>query len=116
MMKKIRLSQTRAALVSKLQSLTGDDTNANSLQFDESITGDACDMASGIVDREMASRLAERESQEISQIMQAISKIDNGSYGICENCNNAIGQNRLDALPYCVLCVNCRRLAECGEI
>ena len=46
----------------------------------------------------------------ISKVDNALARVDAGSYGLCEACGNAIPIDRLDALPYTTLCVDCARL------
>jgi RNA polymerase-binding protein DksA len=41
----------------------------------------------------------------------AIAKIDAGSYGSCERCGNPIGAERLEAIPWALLCIDCKRKA-----
>lgn len=49
---------------------------------------------------------------EIEMIKQAINRIDNGQYGICQVCGESISKNRLKALPYSNLCIKCAGKAE----
>jgi DnaK suppressor protein len=41
----------------------------------------------------------------------AIDKIDAGTYGACERCGNPIGAERLEAIPWALLCIDCKRKA-----
>ena len=61
---------------------------------------------------EIASQLAELEAKELRQVERAITKIKNGTYGMCEGCQAKIPVARLNALPYSTLCVNCKREYE----
>lgn len=45
---------------------------------------------------------------------RALTKMDLGTYGVCERCGNAIGIERLEALPWAILCIDCKRKGE-GE-
>lgn len=49
---------------------------------------------------------------EIEMIKQAINKIDNGGYGICQACGEPIGIERLKARPYSDMCIKCASKAE----
>ncbi len=49
---------------------------------------------------------------EIEMIKQAIGRIDNGQYGICQVCGEPISKERLEALPYSNMCINCASKAE----
>ena len=57
------------------------------------------------------------ESSQIDQIERALNKIDNGTYGVCEDCGGEIPGARLEALPFATQCVECKRKAElAGQI
>jgi DnaK suppressor protein len=60
----------------------------------------------------MASQLAELDSRELSQIERALARLKQGTYGVCEGCQNKIPIGRLNALPYTTLCINCQREME----
>jgi RNA polymerase-binding protein DksA len=45
----------------------------------------------------------------LRDVERALSKIDAGTYGICERCGKPIGIERLDALPWAVLCIHCKQ-------
>jgi RNA polymerase-binding protein DksA len=48
----------------------------------------------------------------LSQIDDALAKIDAGTYGVCDRCGQAIAPARLEALPYATLCVSCQDRVE----
>jgi RNA polymerase-binding protein DksA len=73
---------------------------------------DTSDMASDAAEGDLALRIAESETAEAGEIERAIEKVDNGTYGICEICNKAIGVDRLQFLPYVTMCIKCQELAE----
>lgn len=52
------------------------------------------------------------ESTQIDQIERALQQIDNGTYGICEDCGGEIPLVRLQALPFATQCIACKRRAE----
>ncbi|MEJ7615568.1 MAG: TraR/DksA C4-type zinc finger protein [Pyrinomonadaceae bacterium] len=60
---------------------------------------DAVDMSLEDVNKEVAFRLGERESQLVADIDQALLRIDEGSYGTCARCEQEINERRLDAMP-----------------
>ena len=45
-------------------------------------------------------------------VNRALSKMELGTYGVCERCGNPIGLERLDALPWAILCIDCKRKGE----
>lgn len=53
-----------------------------------------------------------QERRELSDIMRALDKIDDGSYGECERCSEPIGLARLKALPMVRLCIKCQEKIE----
>ena len=75
-------------------------------------TGDVADAAFGNSGDEMTSQLAQLESKEVAQIEIALQRIAQGRYGICDVCSKKIPVARLNALPYCVMCVNCQAEVE----
>ena len=56
--------------------------------------------------------LAANSRDLLSQVERALQRLDNGSYGICENCGNPIGKARLQAFPRATLCVTCKQREE----
>jgi DnaK suppressor protein len=79
--------------------------------------GDAADMAFETGSDEVNSQLAQLESRELAQIEQAIRKLKQGSYGVCEGCLRKIPVARLNALPFSTMCIECQReLEEYGSI
>jgi DnaK suppressor protein len=62
------------------------------------------------VDVEIA--LAQNEDAILGQIDAALHKIEDRTFGKCEECGKEIGRDRLKALPYAPLCINCARREE----
>lgn len=85
---------------------------ANLRGFGTDSTGDTADVAFESGSDEMASQLAELDARELNQIERALTKLKNGTYGICEGCGAKIGVARLNALPYTTLCIRCQREME----
>lgn len=54
----------------------------------------------------------ESASTEIQEIEEAIERIHDGSFGLCEMCEKAIARERLEAIPYARLCMPCKQLEE----
>jgi DnaK suppressor protein len=61
---------------------------------------------------EVMDYLGNSARKEIEMIKQAINKIDNGRYGICQVCDEPISAERLKALPYSIMCIECASKAE----
>ncbi|WP_435019649.1 TraR/DksA family transcriptional regulator [Tundrisphaera sp. TA3] len=63
-------------------------------------------------DQEFTLSLIENEQETLEQINAAFRRIDAGTYGLCEECNQAIAKPRLQALPYTRHCIECARMLE----
>ena len=72
------------------------------------------DMAAITFDRELDEGLEEGAQQTLEQIDRALARLDEGSYGTCERCGHAIGEERLRARPWATLCIDDQRLADRG--
>ncbi len=60
-------------------------------------------------------KYASTEGQLLYQVEQALARIEDGSYGKCESCQSAINIERLRALPYAHLCIECKEKEEAGN-
>lgn len=70
--------------------------------------GDIYDQASSERDREMGLLLGDREREKVRSIDEALLKIENGEYGICEECEEEIPIGRLKVVPFARYCVKCK--------
>jgi RNA polymerase-binding protein DksA len=59
------------------------------------------------LEREIAEASEKRAEETIADIQDAIARLDNGTYGTCEQCGAAISVERLEAIPYARRCVDC---------
>ncbi len=71
-------------------------------------SGDIYDQASSERDRELGLLLGDREREKVHNINEAILRIDEGEYGLCEECEEDIPLARLKALPFTRHCVKCK--------
>lgn len=74
------------------------------VQFDE----EGGEGGTANVDREIDLYLSAQARATVVEIDRALQKIEDGTYGVCENCGQTIPDARLEALPYAALCVNCK--------
>jgi RNA polymerase-binding transcription factor len=74
------------------------------VQFDE----EGGEGGTSNVDRELDLLLSAQARASITEIDVALAKIDNGTYGLCEQCGAVIPEARLEALPHAALCVACK--------
>ncbi len=73
---------------------------------------DLADVASDTFEREKGLALESSVQQMLSQVEDALARIDIGTYGICQRCGGPIDHARLRALPYAKLCIRCKELEE----
>ncbi|HZV81421.1 MAG TPA: TraR/DksA family transcriptional regulator [Geobacteraceae bacterium] len=71
-------------------------------------SGDIYDQASNERDRELLLLLGDREREKIRHIEEALTRLEEGEYGICEDCEEEIPLGRLKAMPFARLCVKCK--------
>jgi DnaK suppressor protein len=76
---------------------------------------DPTDRAALETDRNFLLRIRDRERKLIEKIKEALERIDNGTFGICEVCGKDIGEERLEARPVTTLCIDCKKKQEARE-
>lgn len=72
------------------------------------------DTATETYDRELDYTLEENSEHVLEEIEAALRRIDEGTYGICTNRGEQIPEERLEALPWATLCIDCQRNLEHG--
>ncbi len=77
--------------------------------------GDIYDIASDERERELSLMLGDRERKKLAEIDLALERINEGSYGICEECGEPVGEKRLKVLPFTRVCVDCQSRLEREE-
>ena len=70
------------------------------------------DVATDNYDREFSLGLASNGRRIFYELDDALKKIEDGTFGICEDCKSLIAKNRLKAVPYARLCVKCQEKRE----
>ncbi|HNZ64384.1 MAG TPA: RNA polymerase-binding protein DksA [Smithella sp.] len=73
---------------------------------------DPTDRASLESDRNFELRIRDRERKLILKMQEAIKRIDDGTFGICEVCGGPISEKRLMARPVTTLCIDCKTKQE----
>lgn len=74
--------------------------------------GDIYDIASSERERELTLTLGDRDRGKLPEIENALERLDDGSYGECEECDEPIAENRLRILPFTRVCVECQSKLE----
>jgi DnaK suppressor protein len=99
----------RALLASARKTLTEEAT------FDTDDLPDEIDLASSEYTQSMVFRLRDREKFLLKKIDDALARIENGTYGTCEICEEEISVKRLEARPVTTMCIRCKEEQEKQE-
>jgi DnaK suppressor protein len=103
---KTKLTNERELLVQKL--------NGNDLSIDDAETPDPVDLAVRNYSKNVMLAVSENESRQLALIDQALLRIKDKEYGLCQNCEKPINQKRLSAIPWARYCIDCQELLEQG--
>ena len=76
---------------------------------------DPTDRASLESERNLTLRIRDRERKLRNKIEEALERIESGTFGICEFCEEQIGSERLEARPVTTACINCKESQEEDE-
>ena len=83
--------------------------------FDTDDLPDEIDQASSEYTQSMIFRLRDREKFLLAKIDKALARVENGTFGICEKCEEEISVKRLEARPVTTLCIRCKEDQERKE-
>ncbi len=72
------------------------------------------DIGTDNFEREFTLTLMESKDRTLEEIEEALERIEDGSYGVCEKCEGRIPKARLNAIPYATRCVKCASRLELG--
>ena len=120
-MKKAEMKVYKERLVALRARLRGDVTqmadsalnkNRSEGPGDSSMPINMADLGSANYEQEFTLSLMETEEGTLGAIEIALERIEEGSYGTCEECGVRIPKTRLNAIPYTALCVNCAGALE----
>ena len=75
---------------------------------------DRADLAYDYAYRARRLSLLDQLEDRLGEVKKALKRIDEGMYGICTNCGKTILPERLEALPYAELCIECQRKERAG--
>jgi RNA polymerase-binding transcription factor DksA len=73
------------------------------------------DAATEVFEKEKSLGMEQTLTEHLRQITHALSRLEAGSYGVCENCGQPIAPDRLEAMPEATLCVRCKAAQERQE-
>ena len=106
--------EVRTHLIAMLEELNLrlDRITKNVRHSDVPLEKDFAEQATQNENNEVMDYLGNSARTEIEMIKQAIARIDNGQYGICQVCDVPINKERLKAMPYSDMCIKCASKAE----
>jgi RNA polymerase-binding protein DksA len=73
---------------------------------------DLVDTASDDIDRKMIEALGSQDLKRLKLIESALTRIQQGKYGLCVKCGKRIPAERLEAIPYALMCIECKTAEE----
>jgi DnaK suppressor protein len=113
---KRKLGQYKKLLEKSLARLVEEASETlNGMSSEKALFPDPTDRASLESDRNFLLRIRDRERKLIVKIQEALKRIDEGTFGICQECGEEISESRLKARPVAMLCVDCKRMQERDE-
>lgn len=89
------------------------DKAAGNAQPDDGIQ-DLADKAASAYSKELNFSLSDGERNVLMAVEEAFNRIKGGTFGVCTNCGNTIGEKRLQAIPWSPYCIDCQELVEKG--
>jgi len=108
-----RLEVFREKLNEMIQELEGEvNTTVEDMRDGEGLFPDPTDRATLESERNLTLRIRDRERKLRKKIEEALARIKDGTFGICEICEEEIGHERLMARPVTTLCINCKEEQE----
>lgn len=109
-MTKTDLNRFRRILLDKKNELEGAIRKRDAIVIE--INPDSIDQISHTTERELAVDKLERESSQLRAVRAALVRIDDGTFGICFDCEEKISKHRLAAVPWTRSCIACQEAAD----
>ena len=115
-MNKRKLRQYRKLLEQSLERLVEEASETlNGMSAEKALFPDPTDRAALESNRNFLLRIRDRERKLLVKIQEALNRIDDGTFGTCQECGEDISESRLKARPVATLCVECKRMQEIEE-
>jgi DnaK suppressor protein len=117
-MDRVVMENCRAELQSQLDELLAgaERTVVDMTSVEEENFPDPTDRASLEANRNFTLRLRDRDRKLVAKIKEAMKRIENGTFGVCDGCGGEIEEKRLIARPVTTLCIDCKTVAEEEEV
>lgn len=115
-MDSVRIEYFRGVLNEEMQKLLGEAEKTVSVMTKDIVNiPDPNDRATLESDRNFELRIRDRERRLINKIREALERINDGTFGVCEKCGEDISEARLKARPVTTLCIDCKTDEEREE-
>ena len=75
-------------------------------------SGDEADVAADVIDRQLMTSIGTQDAIRLQQIENALDRINQDKYGRCIKCGKEIPEERLEVLPYALMCIQCASAEE----
>lgn len=112
-LRKDKVESFRKVLFERRENLARDLRQATqNFIADDEAYADSVDQASAEADKTLAMQMKNRERDMLWQIDEALRRIDSGSFGECERCDESISEARIKAFPLTTLCIDCKAELE----
>jgi len=106
----MNLKSVRQLLESRLKEATQTEGSLESIRIQQ--VADPVDMTLQAAERELAMRGLDRRAGLMRKLRSAIDRIEDGTYGVCLECEEEIAPRRLKAIPWAELCIQCQEAAD----
>src|SRR3984885_9931266 len=104
------LNKYRTVLETKQADLVQMIRNRDGIAIEKS--ADALDEVQYATERELAIRSLDRDSNLLRNVRAALCRIEDGSFGVCQHCEEDIRPKRLAAVPWTTFCIQCQEIAD----
>ena len=112
-MSKINTKKIKEQLIAEREAIA-DKLRGKDLSVDDSETPDPVDLAVRNYSKNVMLSVSENETRQLTMVNDALDRIEDDEYGICQNCEKNVNPKRLAALPWAMYCIECQALEEQG--
>lgn len=112
-MSKSNLKEVKERLLAEREILIGK-LKGSDLSIDDAETPDPVDLAVRNYSKNVQLAVSENESKQLTLIDEALLRIEDDEYGICQNCEKEVSPKRLAAIAWARYCLDCQALLEQG--
>ena len=95
--------------------LTESTTTVHEMKTESTLFPDPNDRATLETDRNTVLRIRDRERKLLSKVQEALDRVEDKSFGLCESCGKMIGRPRLEIRPVTTFCIECKAEMEATE-